>query len=146
MSTKHRGNRRWGGNWGQLWWDGELLFEIQKFESKVTAEREDVYIEQDVDTKITGLKGEGTILIKRVINRNVRKYLEAWNRGEDPRAQLIGKIADPDAVNKQEERISFDNVWFNEVTLMNFEKGKVVEAEYPFGFTPSDVRFLNSVE
>lgn len=144
--TKYRGRRRWSGNWGRVWWDGELLFEIQKFESKVTAEREDVSIDNDIDTKVVGLKGEGTITLKRVINRNVRKFLDAWRKGEDPRAQLVGLLADPDAVGRQEERISFDNVWFNELTLMNFEKNKVVEAEYPFGFTPSDVRYLSSVD
>lgn len=143
--TKYPGRRRWSGNWGRVWWDGELLFEIHKFNAEVTAEREDVLIDNDTDTKIVGLKGEGSITIKRVINRNIRKYLEAWVRGEDPRAQLIGALADPDAVGKQEERISIDNVWFNKLTLMDFEKGKVAEAEYPFGFTPSDVRYLSSV-
>lgn len=143
--TKFRGRRRWSGNWGRVWWDGELLFEISKFEAKVTAEREDVPIDNDIDTKIVGLKGEGTITIKRVVNRNMRRFLEAWTRGEDPRTQLVVLLADPDAVNKQEERISIDNVWFNELLLMAFEKGKVVEAEYPFGFTPSDVRYLSEI-
>ena len=43
-AVKYRGRRRWNGSWGKVWWDNELLFEIQKFEAKVTADREDVFI------------------------------------------------------------------------------------------------------
>lgn len=32
-----------------------------------------------------------------------------------------------------------------EIGLMQFEKGKVVEKEFPFGFTPQDARFTESV-
>lgn len=142
----YRGRRRWNGNHGKVWWDGELLFEISKFEAKVTAEREDVYIGNSIDSKITGLKGEGTITIKSVINRNINRYLEEWKSGRDPRAQLVGLLADPDAVDGGAERCSIDNVWFTELMLMSFEKGKVVEKEFPFGFTPEDASFLETIE
>lgn len=38
--VKYRGRRRWNGNHGRVWWDGKLLFEISKFECKVTADRD----------------------------------------------------------------------------------------------------------
>lgn len=41
---------------------------------------------------------------------------------------------------------SFDNVFFNELALMNFKKGEVVEKEFPFGFTPEDAKFIETVE
>ena len=49
-------------------------------------------------------------------------------------------------IDAQKERVSLDNVWFNKLDLMSFEKGKVVEKEYPFGFTPEDARFIETVE
>ncbi|WP_303060288.1 phage tail tube protein [Veillonella magna] len=146
QDIKYRGRRRWNGNHGRVWWDGELLFEISKFEAKVTAEREDVYIGNSIDSKITGLKGEGTLTIRSVINRNINAYLEEWKAGRDPRATLVGLLADPDAVGGQNERISLDNVWFNELLLLAFEKGKVVEKEFSFGFTPEDAQFIEFVE
>ncbi len=145
-ATKYRGRRRWNGSWGKLWWDNELLFEIEKFEAKVTADREDVLIGIDKDSKQVSLTGSGTFTIKSVINRNINKYLEEWKNGRDPRATLVGLMDDPDAVDGQKERVTFDNVWFNELTLMTFEKGKVVEKEFPFGFTPSDSGFMETVE
>ena len=92
------------------------------------------------------LTGSGTFTVKAVINRNVKKYLEEWQAGHDPRATLVGLIDDPDAVDGQKERISVDNVWFNELTLMTFKKGEVVSKEFPFGFTPEDAEFIEDVE
>lgn len=137
-AVKYRGRRRWNGSWGKVWWDNELLFEIQKFEAKVTADREDVYISISKDSKIVSLTGELSFTIKSVVNRNINKYLEAWKQGLDPRGTFIGLIDDPDAVDGQKERCSIDNVWFNDLILMSFEKGKVVEKEFTAGFTPED--------
>lgn len=144
--VKYRGRRRWNGSHGHLWWDGELIFEIAKYECKVTAEREDVIVGNSKDSKIVVLAGDGNFTIKSVINRNLSKMLEAWKDGTDPRATLVADIDDPDAVDGQAERVSVDNVWFNELTLMAFEKGKVVEKDFTFGFTPEDATFIETIE
>lgn len=144
--VKYRGRRRWNGSHGRVWWDGELLFEIAKFEAKVTADREDVLIGNSKDSKITSLTGEGSFTIKSVINRNINRYLEEWKNGHDPRATLVGLIDDPDAVEGQKERSIIDNVWFNELVLLAFEKGQVVEKEFTFGFTPQDASFVETVD
>ena len=144
--VKYRGRRRWNGSHGRVWWDGELLFEIAKFEAKVTADREDVLIGNSKDSKITSLTGEGSFTIKSVINRNINRYLEEWKNGHDPRATLTGLIDDPDAVEGQKERCILDNVWFNELLRMSFEKGQAVEKELPFGFTPEDASFVETVD
>ena len=72
--VKYRGRRRWNGSHGKVWFDGELVFEIESFECTIEAQREDVIIGNSVDSKITSLKGEGTAKIKNVINRNFRNY------------------------------------------------------------------------
>ena len=79
------------------------------------------------------------------MNRNINKYLEAWKQGLDPRANFVGLIDDPDAVDGQKERCSIDNVWFNDLILMSFEKGKVVEKEFTAGFTPEDASFIETI-
>ena len=38
------------------------------------------------------------------------------------------------------------NIFGNELTLMVFEKGEVVEKEFPFGFTPEDASFVEMVD
>lgn len=145
-AVKFRGNKRWNGSWGKVWWDNELLFEISKFEVNVTADREDVLIGISKDSKVVSFTGDFTITIKSVVNRNINKWLEAWKAGLDPRSTLVGLIEDPDAVNGQKERISIDNCWFNKVSLLNFEKGKVVEKEYSGGFTPEDAVYIEKID
>lgn len=141
----YRGRRRWNGNHGKLWVDGKLIFEISKFECKVTADREDVIIGNSKDSKITSLTGEGSFTVKSVVNRNISYLLEEWKAGHDPRCTLVGLLEDPDMIDANKERVSVDNVWFNELTLMTFEKGVMVEKEYPFGFTPEDAEFMEVV-
>jgi hypothetical protein len=146
MARKVPGNRQINGRWGQIWWDGELVYEIESFEAKVVANREDVQMagELDIESKITGLKGEGTMKVKKVYSRGLDKLVKAWTKGTDPRSQLIGKLADPDSYGT--ERVAINNVWFNEATIMQFEQGQKLEREYPFGFTPSDVTFPDLIE
>lgn len=126
------------------WIDGEKIFEFSKIELKVTANREDVQIGIDVDSKITGLKGEGSYTVKKVYTR-AKAILESWKKGKDVRCQIIAKLKDPDAVNGQTERWSANNVWHNELPVVNWEKGGIVEEETSIGFTPSDLQNLDQI-
>ena len=142
----YRGRRRWNGNHGRLWIDNDLIFELSAFECKVTADREDVIIGNSKDSKVVGLTGEGSFTIKKVINRGFNNLLEEWKAGRDPRCTLVGLLEDPDMIDSQKERISIDNVWFNELEIMKFAKGEMVETEVPFGFTPEDISYMEDVE
>ena len=75
-----------------------------------------------------------------------KKILENWAKGKDTRSRIVTSIKDPDSLRGQEERVSIDNVWFNSVELAKFSRGEIVEEEIPFGFTPSDVRYENSIK
>lgn len=97
------------------------------------------------DSKITSLTGEGTLTVKPVFNRSCQRFLEEWSAGHDPRTMVVATLEDPDMIDAQRESIVIDNVWIKEIGLMQFEKGKVVEKEFPFGFTPQDARFTESV-
>ena len=142
----YRGNRRWSGNFGKVWVNGDLIFEISAFSCKLTADREDVIIGQSKDSKVVSLTGEGSITIKSVFNRGFSTYLENLKKGHDVRFKIIAVLSDPDMLNSGEERISIDNTWFSELDIMSFEKGAVVEKEIPFGFTPQDLSYINTVE
>ena len=144
--VEYRGNRRWNGNWGKVWVNGDLLFEISAFECKVTADREDVIIGQSKDSKIVSLTGEGKITIKRVFNRGFKTYMDNLKAGHDVRYKIVAAVSDPDAIRGQTERISIENVWFSELDIMHFTKGEVIEIEVPFGFTPEDLSYLETVE
>lgn len=145
MSEIIRGNEIITGAYGELWLDNEKVAELKSIEAKISAERADVQLSLSVDSKIIGLKGEGTLTVFKVYTRG-KKILENWAKGKDIRSRIVTSIKDPDSFRGQEERVSIDNVWFNSVELAKFSRGEIVEEETPFGFTPSDVRYENSIK
>lgn len=147
-ASKFGGNRVLNGTFGTVWLDGEEIFEIESFEATISFEREDITMagNLDQDSKITGQVGEGTFTVKKVFSRGFRKFMQMTKDGKDVRSQLIGLLADPDTVEGQQERVSIDNVWFDEFTLMAFEVGSPVEQEFPFGFTPSSAEIIDTID
>lgn len=139
-----RGNRKLAGGYGKLWVDNDLIAEFKSINATITANRSDVQIGMSVDSKITGLKGEGTLTLNKVYTR-AKKIIEAWNSGKDVRARIVYSISDPDAVNGKEERVSIDNVWYNSAQIINATPGEDVNEEFPFGFTPSDVKYEGEI-
>lgn len=139
-----KGNRTLSGTWAEVWYNGFKIAELNKIETKVTVNREDVQMGIDVDTKITGQKGEGTLGLTKVYTRfdDVR---QAISQGKDPRGTIIAKLKDPDAVGGQTERYQIGNVALSEFTK-TWEKGSVVKEEYPFTFTPSDMILLDQIK
>lgn len=142
--AKLRGNRTLTGATAELWFNGELVAEMSKVEFKVSANREDVQLDFDLDSKMTGLKGEFTVTLKKVYSRWVDIF-EAYKNGEDVRGEFMTKLADKDAVGKQQERYSIGNCWFNELPIVSYDKGAIVEEEVSGGFTPSDMVNLDKI-
>ncbi len=137
------GNRTLSGTWAQLWYNGILIGEMNKITVKVTANREDVQIGLDVDTKITGLKGEGTISLIKAFTRFEDVRIQTV-QGRDPRGTIVTALRDPDATGGQTERWQIGNVALSEFGF-EWEKGTVVKQEYPFSFTPTDMINLDKI-
>lgn len=138
-----KGNRHLSGTFGQIWYNGVLIAEMNKISVKVTANREEVQTGMSVDSKIVGLKGEGTISIIKTYTHfeDVRKEIM---KGKDPRGTMIAKLQDPDADGGQTERWQIGNVALSEFGF-EWEKGSVVKQEYPFVFTPTDMICLDQI-
>ncbi len=145
MAEKIRGNQVLTGTYGEVWIDGDKVFELNKIEAKVIINREDVQMGLDVDSKMTGLKGEFTIGIKKVFSRWAEYFENDFKNGVDKRVEIIAKLQDPDARGKGIERYSIGNCWFNELPLVNYEKGALIEEELSGGFTPSDMQVLDKI-
>lgn len=143
MSETIRGNRSLSGSWAEVWWNGFKIMEISKIAAKVTVNREDVQFGLDIDSKITGWKGEGTVSMIKVFTRfeDVRQEIA---RGKDSRGVIITKLKDPDATGGQTERYQIGNVALSEFGF-EYEKGSVVKQEVPFSFTPTDMVLLDEI-
>jgi len=139
------GYRTLTGTYAEIWVDGELIAEAKKIELKVTANREDVQLGLDVDSKLTGLAGEWTLTLNKVYSR-FEDVRQAYSKGTDKRLQIIAKLQDPDAVGHQIERYSVGNCWVNDLPVVSYERGALVEMEASGGFTPSDMVNLDRIK
>lgn len=141
MGRKISGRNQVSGTRGKLWWNNEPVIEVKAFEAKITANREDVLIGMSNDSKLMSLTGEGTWTLKKMFTRHKKAILDAWKKDEDIRFTLRGVLDDPDTVGKQKESVVINNVWINELPLLLFEHGSLVEEEFSFGFTPDSADF-----
>ncbi len=139
-----KGNRHLAGTWAEVWVEGFKIAEINKISAKVTVNREEVQTGMDIDTKITGAKGEGTLSLVKTYSR-FDSYRRKAMRGEDVRTTIIAKLKDPDAAGGQTERYQIGNVAFSEYGF-EWEKGSVVKQDVPFVFTPSNMILLDEIE
>ena len=128
------GNRVISGTWGEVWVDGEKWAELSAGQAKYAYTKSDVQLcgQMAVDTKVTAVKGTGSITVKHVFTRNITRA-DQLIAGVDARATIIMKLADPDAYGA--ERVALYNVSFDDETIMDFKSGNCGEKTYPFTFT-----------
>ena len=134
MSTIDSAKRVMSGTFGELWWDGELIAECDKFTAKYTQNQAEVNLARQLisDTKVMGSKGTGSFRIYKVYSR-FRAYADAVQAGEDVRGTFVSKLDDPDAYGS--ERVALYNVSLDEVPLVNWERKTIQKDEVPFTFT-----------
>ncbi|TCO78021.1 phage tail tube protein [Marinisporobacter balticus] len=140
MANKIPGNRVINGTWGEIWLDGDKVSELTGLEAKITLKKEDVNMCGVLakDTKVTGWEGKGTLKMHKVNSRMAIKLGEMIKKGQDLRFTILSKLADPDTIGGQSERVVLKDVSFDDLTLTNFEAKGLGKVECPFTFTGYD--------
>lgn len=138
-------NRTLSGSFAQVWVDGAPIAELSELTLTVKVQRERVQIGMDVDSKITGYSGSGTMTLKQVYTRFF-EVLEQAKNGVDKRCTITTALKDPDAVDGMEERYSVSNVAFTELPFIGYKMGQVNQQKLPFTFRPSDLQCLDRIE
>ena len=77
-------NRTLSGSFAEVWVDGARIAELSQLTLTIKVQREKVQFGMDVDSKITGYAGEGTMTLKQVYTR-FYEVLEQAKRGLDKR-------------------------------------------------------------
>ena len=135
-------NRTLSGSFASVWVDGALIAELESITVKVKLQRERVQLGMDVDSKITGYSGEGTMKLKQVYTR-FYEVLDEARRGVDKRCTITTALKDPDSVDGQEERYAIAGVAFTELPFINYKIGEVNGQSLPFTFRPSELKSLD---
>ena len=131
------------GSKGKLYLDGEYVAGVISLSAKVTANKEDVYLDNTtmIDQKVISLKGTGSVELEKISSFMQKQIGEAMREGRDVRFTIRSELNDPDAFGA--ERVEIRNVSFDEVDLINWTKGKKTTGTYPFTF--SDWGFIDEI-
>ena len=138
-------NRVLSGSFAEVWVDGSRIAEASAIQLTVKMLRSDVQIGMDVDSKITGWRGEGQLRLRQVFSRFF-DVVEGAAEGRDVRVTITTALKDPDSMNGEEERYSVDNVALDSLPLVNYAAGKVNEQTIPFRFLPGDLKQLSAIK
>ena len=138
------GKRVISGSKANMWLNGRLYAEVKSVESKASINRETVQMANsyDEDSKMTSIGCEGSFVVNKVYSTE-REFVEELQKGNDTRFQLYVTLNDPDSFGR--ESVQLDNCWLNEITIAQFEVGTILEREFPFGHTFSDVKYAESI-
>lgn len=139
------GKRVLQGNEATLLIDGIPFAECLSCNATVTYNRKDIQLGYDVDSKVVGVVGAGTLQMHHVYTLGRKKALEYIKRGEDPRFVMISRLKDGDAVGKQVESVVLENVWINNFSLIDWARGDTVAEEINFGYTPTKAQITEAI-
>lgn len=130
------------GTHGYLWINDDICYEVSSFEVKLKINGETITFAGEMmeDRKLMGLSGTWSVKVKKVYSRS-RDIAEELLEGKDPRMSLTGKLADPDSFGT--EMIKITNCWLDELTIQQFEHGKIAEDELSGGWT--GLQYLDSI-
>ena len=92
--------------------------------------------------KVVGKTGEGTVKFNKVTSYMLKKISDNLKVGKATRATIISNLEDPEAIGA--ERIQLNDCVFTELTLVNWENGKILEEEIPFNFSGYEI--LESID
>lgn len=120
------------GSYGRLWFNGQELTSVKKFQVKQKINYEDIKQAGQLNKsrKMISYEVTGTFTLNKIDSTVVKTVCASINAGIQPVLTLVGSLADPSSIGH--ERIQINGVTIDEVTLMDFEAAKVGEEEVPF--------------
>lgn len=132
------------GTYGEAWFDGEYMAEVNRLRLEVTISYEDVKQPRKLMTgkKMTGIAGEGEVVLSKVSSTVSKKISDALKQGKVPAITIMSKLADPAAFGA--ERVAAYSCKFEKATLADWENGSLGSESYSFTFEDWD--FLDTIE
>ena len=134
MSRAFTPERVINGTFGEVWLDGTYLPQATGLEAKFSLDKEEVHQCRKISKgyKVTGSDGKGTLKMIKTDSTLINIVGEDLQSGKMTEHTIISKLDDPDAWGA--ERIQFEGVKFDELTLADWELKKLGTESIPFTF------------
>jgi len=134
--NKYQAQNVISGSSGEVWIDSDYMAEVTALEAKASLDKQEVTQIRSQGSKgykVMGIDGKGTLKFNKVDSYFIKRLSDDLKRGKTTVFTIISKLDDPD-VNGQ-ERIKLSGVIFDELSLVNWEAGKLNEESMAFTFT-----------
>ena len=134
MVKAYTANQVINGTYGEVWFDDDYLAEVVSGQAKVSLTYDDVKRARClmVAKKLIKAEGKGSIKLNHVRSNIVKKTSDTIKSGKTPSFKIIMKLEDPDALGA--ERIVLYGCKLDELTLMDWENGKITEETLSFTY------------
>ena len=134
MAKAYTANQVIIGTFGEVWFDDDYLAEVVSGQAKVSLTYDDVKRARClmVAKKLIKAEGKGSIKLNHVRSNIVKKTSDTIKSGKTPSFKIIMKLEDPDALGA--ERIVLYGCKLDELTLMDWENGKITEETLSFTY------------
>ena len=134
MAKAYTANQVINGTFGEVWFDDDYLAEVVSGQAKVSLTYDDVKRARClmVAKKLIKAEGKGSIKLNHVRSNIVKKTSDTIKSGKTPSFKIIMKLEDPDALGA--ERIVLYGCKLDEMTLMDWENGKITEETLSFTY------------
>ena len=134
MTKAYTANQVINGTFGEVWFDDDYLAEVVSGQAKVSLTYDDVKRARCliVAKKLIKAEGKGSIKLNHVRSNIVKKTSDTIKSGKTPSFKIIMKLEDPDALGA--ERIVLYGCKLDELTLMDWENGKITEETLSFTY------------
>jgi hypothetical protein len=142
--TLYNGSNVINGTFGECWVGDDYIGDVLSLEAKVTIDKTDIQQVRSLTKgqKITGYSGKGTLKTNKTRSYFMKMISEALKKGQDISTTIQSKLDDPDAYGN--ELVVLKNVSFDELTLADWEGGKLGEESIAFTFTDWEIK--NSID
>lgn len=127
------------GTWGEVWVDTDYMAQVTALQAKFKLTKTDVQQTRTLSKgqKITGVEGTGTMKLNHTSSYFVSKTLADIKQGKSTLVTITSNLDDP-AVEGN-ERVKLTGVTLDEVTLADWEAGKLGEESIPFTFQDAEL-------
>lgn len=136
-------NKVFRGTHGKVWVNNQIMADVKTFEAKAAIDYEDMDVNGDYGRKkrYMGYSISGTMTLHKFDSFIVKLYKDELMTGQLPEIKIVAALDDPTADGAQ--RVALYDVYFDEITLAQFENRTVLEEEVPF--TAGGFEFLDVI-
>lgn len=130
------------GSDAKVYFDGEELFHLKKFEAKVTPKFESLeYIgSYDEYSRLVGYSGKGVFTVSRTDSFVYRRFIQQMQQRTTPKFTIIGESSNPETGDIQTAIIRNCQPE-GDFSIMVIEPTKGIEDQIGFTFLPSLVEW-----